>query len=241
VEPQQPPSSQPGTDAAGKGGTPIVVRASVRFVLAVVFYGAIFFVTAGTFDYWEAWLFMAVLFLPIGLLIIYTARVAPDLLERRMKAREERTRQKGIVRLWTLTWLVMFVLPGLDHRFGWSSVPTWLVICSALLTLASYLFVIRVMLENRYASRTIGVEEGQELVTTGLYAIVRHPMYLGILPMVVAMPLALGSFWAVLPSLLTPLFLVLRILDEEEALTDGLPGYREYMEKTTSRMIPGVW
>jgi protein-S-isoprenylcysteine O-methyltransferase Ste14 len=220
---------------------PIVVRASVRFILAVVFYGAVFFGTAGTFDYWEAWLFMAALFLPMVPLIVYTARVAPDLLERRMRTREERARQKGIMMLWTLAWLVMFVLPGLDHRFGWSSVPTWLVICSDILTLASYLFVTSVMLENRYAARTVGVEEGQELVMTGSYAIVRHPMYMGVLPMVVFMPLALGSFWAVLPGLLTPVFLVLRILDEEEALKDGLPGYREYMEKTTSRLIPGVW
>lgn len=217
------------------------LRAAIRAVLEFVVYGALFFGTAGTFDYWEAWVFLAALSIPgIGALI-YLVRADPELLERRMRTREERARQKVIMVMFAATWLLVFALPGLDHRFGWSAVPTWLVIFSDSVVLASYVFAMRVVLENRYASRTIRVEEGQELVTTGLYALVRHPMYLAVLPVILFTPLALGSWWAVVPALSTPLFLVMRILDEEEALQEGLPGYVDYMQETRSRLIPGVW
>jgi protein-S-isoprenylcysteine O-methyltransferase Ste14 len=217
------------------------LRATIRAVVGFAFYSALFFGTAGTFDYWEAWVFMGTLFIPAILALIYFVRADPELLKRRMRMREERTPQKVIMLMFTATWLLVVVLPGLDHRFDWSAVPAWLVIFADVVVLASYTFVVRVMLENRYASRTIGVEEGQELVTTGLYALVRHPMYLGILPMTVFVPLALGSWWAVIPALAIPPFLVMRILDEEEVLKEGLPGYVEYVQKTRSRLIPGVW
>jgi protein-S-isoprenylcysteine O-methyltransferase Ste14 len=116
-----------------------------------------------------------------------------------------------------------------------------LVVLSDAVVLVSYLLVVRVLLENRYASRTIGVDEGQELVTTGLYAVVRHPMYLAILPMILFTPLALGSWWAMIPALFAPISLVMRILDEEGALREGLPGYVDYMQETRSRLIPGIW
>ena len=217
------------------------LRGVIRAVLGFVVYGGIFFGTAGTFAYWEAWAFMGTLFVPAISAMVYFIRTDPEFLERRMRTREERTRQRGIMFGFIGAWLLVVAIPGLDQRFGWSAVPTWLVILADAMVLASYSFVIRVMVENRYASRTIAVDEGQELITTGLYALVRHPMYLGVLPMTVFVPLALGSWVAVIPGLFITPFLVLRILDEEEALKEDLPGYVEYMEQTKSRLVPGVW
>ncbi len=241
METQRPESAQPVSETHGRPNMSLGLRAAMRAVLGFVVYGALFFGTAGTFDYWEAWVFLGALFIPAIGALIYLVRADPELLERRMRMREERARQKVIMMMFTATWLLVFALPGLDRRFGWSAVPTWLVIFSDGVVLASYVFVIRVVLVNRYASRTIGVEEGQQLVTTGLYALVRHPMYLAILPLILFAPLALGSWWAMVPALPTPLFLVMRILDEEEALREGLPGYVDYMQETRSRLIPGVW
>jgi protein-S-isoprenylcysteine O-methyltransferase Ste14 len=216
-------------------------RAAARVVVAPTLLGAILFGAAGTFRYWEAWLTLGVFFVPMSGALVYFVRHAPDLLERRMKAREERPRQKRIVLLSVPVYLGMLAVPGLDHRFGWSSVPTALVVFSACMMLAGYILLLRVMLENRFASRTIRVEEDQELVTTGSYAVVRHPMYLGVVVMFAFMPLALGSWWALVPALLMPVLLALRILDEEEALVEELPGYPEYMQATRKRLIPGVW
>lgn len=241
VETQQPDSSQSGKRTDGRRTMPVGSRAAVRAVFGFALYGALFFGTAGTFDYWEAWVFMGTLFVPAIVGWIYLVRADPALLERRMRTREKRTRQKVIMLLFTATWLLVLGIPGLDHRFGWSAVPAGLVVFADVVVFASYAFVMRVMLENRYASRTIGVEEGQELVTTGLYALVRHPMYLGILPLIVFAPIALGSWWAMIPALAVPIFLVMRILDEEELLKEDLPGYLDYMQKTRNRLIPGVW
>ena len=223
------------------GTTSLGLRAGIRAVLGVVVYGALFFGTAGTFDFWEAWVFLGALSVAGTGALIHLARADPELLERRMRMREERPRQKVIMAMFTATMLLVLALPGLDHRFGWSEVPTWLVILSLGVVLVSYVFVLRVLLENRYASRTIGVETGQELVTTGLYALVRHPMYLAILPVILFTPLALGSWWAMVSALPAPFFLMMRILDEEEALREGLPGYVDYMQETRSRLIPGIW
>ena len=219
----------------------IGTKAALRMAAGFLVYGAILFVSAGTFDYWEAWAFMAALFLPMVPVLVYFARNAPELLERRMKTSEKRPRQKGIIKLFSLLWLATFVLPGIDHRLGWSFVPPAVVVASDVMVLAAYLYIARVLLENRFAARTIEVEEGQELITTGSYAVVRHPMYTGVVVMLMFLPLALGSFWALVPAAIMPCLLVMRILDEEEALVEGLPGYREYMERTTKRLIPGVW
>jgi protein-S-isoprenylcysteine O-methyltransferase Ste14 len=136
---------------------------------------------------------------------------------------------------------VSFVVPGFDHRLGWSSVPAWLVVVADALVLAGYLIFFLTVRENSFASRVIEVEDGQRVISTGPYAVVRHPMYTGIALMMVFAPLALGSWWAVIPALTTPPFLMLRILDEEEALVAQLPGYTEYTQRVRWRLIPGVW
>lgn len=219
-----------------------LVRAAIaRFAGGAVVLGAMFFGPAGTFSYWEAWVFLATLFVPMTFVVLYFLRHDPALLERRLKAKEERARQKSITGLVSVVWLAAFLIPGLDHRYGWSTVPPFLVVLSDFLVLAGYFIFFLTLRENRFASRVIRVEEGQTVITTGPYALVRHPMYSGVSLMLVFAPLALGSWWAMVPTLTTPVFLALRIKDEEEALLEELPGYREYTKQTVWRLIPRVW
>ena len=212
-----------------------------RFSIAVLLLGAIFFLSAGSVGYWQAWVYLAVLFIPMMLVLRYLVRNDPELLERRLVMREERKRQSAVQLLASVVWLSSFLIPGLDQRFGWSSVPWLLVVGSDAVVLSGYLLFFLVMKENSYASRVVRVQEGQTVIASGPYALVRHPMYLGVLTMLLFSPLALGSYCALLPVALTPLFLVLRIRDEEQMLLTELPKYREYMQKTPFRLIPGVW
>jgi protein-S-isoprenylcysteine O-methyltransferase Ste14 len=171
----------------------------------------------------------------------YLIRHDPVLLERRMQMRERREQQDAMQRYAAVLWLALFLIPGLDQRFGWSSVPWQLVVASDALVLAGYALFIRTMMENSFASRIIEVQEGQTVVTSGPYQWVRHPMYLAAAVMVSVSPLALGSFWALLPVAALPRYLVLRIRDEEAMLLSELPGYREYTQQTRYRLIPGLW
>ena len=215
--------------------------ALVRFGGGALVLGGLFFGTAGTFRYWEAWAFMATLFLPMGAVVFYFLRRDTGALENRLGGREERPRQKAIVATSSVVWMVTFLIPGLDRRFGWSSVPPILVIFADALVLAGYLLFFLTLRENSSASRVIRVEENQQVISTGPYALVRHPMYLGMLLMLVAAPVALASWWALLPALTTPFFLVARIRDEEQVLLAELPEYLEYTRATEYRLVPGVW
>ena len=215
-----------------------VIRISVGFLM----WGGLFFGSAGTLRYWEAWLFLGTLFFPMLFFSAYLIIKDPELVERRLRSKEKRSQQKLVIKLTALLWLVGFLIPGLDRRFGWSSVPTSVVVVADLMVLVGYLLFFLVLLENSYAGRTIQVDEGQTVITTGPYAAVRHPMYSGVTLMLLFAPLALGSWWAVLPlAISTPLFLVLRITDEEKAMLEELPGYEEYTQRTKYRLIPGVW
>ncbi len=215
--------------------------ALVRFGGGALVLGALFFGTAGTFRYWEAWVFLATLFLPMAAVVFYFFRHHPGVLERRLGGREERPRQKAIVAVSSAAWIITFLVPGVDQRFGWSSVSPSVVILADALVLAGYSLFFLTLRENAFASRVIRVEGGQQVVSTGLYARVRHPMYLGISLMLVAAPVALGSWWALLPALTTPFFLVVRIQDEEKALVEDLPGYLAYTRAVRYRLFPGVW
>jgi protein-S-isoprenylcysteine O-methyltransferase Ste14 len=215
--------------------------ALLRFGAGAVVLGAILFLPAWSLRWWEAWLFLGTLFVPMGLVGRYLLRNDPALLERRMKYGEERTQQRAIVKATSALWLLTFVIPGFDHRFGWSSVPIWLVLLADALVLAGYLVFFLTVRENSFAARTIRVEEGQQVISTGPYAVVRHPMYVGLSMMMVFAPLALGSWWAVIPALTTPPSLMLRILDEEEAMAAELPGYVAYTQRVRWRLIPWVW
>ncbi|MFH1183806.1 MAG: isoprenylcysteine carboxylmethyltransferase family protein [Chloroflexota bacterium] len=213
----------------------------VRFVGGLIVLAAMFFLPAGTLDFWEAWVYIVVLFLPITIVLRYLIRHDPALLERRMRMKEREAEQKLIVQLSFVWFFVMFLLPGFDRRFEWSNVPVALVLAADVLVLLGYFGVFWVFRENTYTSRVVEVEQDQKVISSGPYAVVRHPMYLGVMLMYLMTPLALGSYWALLPAPLIIPILVARIRNEEQVLGRELPGYPEYMNKVRHRLIPGVW
>jgi protein-S-isoprenylcysteine O-methyltransferase Ste14 len=213
----------------------------VRYLVAILVLWAIFFLPAGTLAYWEAWVYLTILFIPVLLVGIYLLKNNPELLARRMRMREKVAEQQLIIKLSYIPFVLAFLLPGFDKRFEWSNVPVGLVVISDILILLGYGIVFLALRENRYASRIIEVEQGQTAISSGPYAIIRHPMYLGVLPLYALSPLALGSYWAMIPALLIIPFIIARILNEERVLARDLNGYQEYMQKTRYRLIPGMW
>lgn len=213
----------------------------VRLVLGILIICLILFWPAGTWNYWQAWVWLAALFVPMMISFVYLVKKDPVLLERRTRTNETRTEQKWIIAISVIYFLIIFILPGFDKRYGWSAIPIWLVIVADLFVIASYTLYILVLKTNSYASRVIEVEQGQQVISSGPYALVRHPMYLAMILMMTATPLALGSYWAFIPSLgLIPL-LAARAKNEEELLVTELKGYREYTEKTRYRFFPWIW
>jgi protein-S-isoprenylcysteine O-methyltransferase Ste14 len=238
--------NEPINDGSRKKGsadskTRATITNIVRLVLGILIIGAILFWPAGTWNYWQAWAWLAALLIPMVVSLIYLVRLDPTLLERRTRTNETRPEQKWIIAISVVYFLIIFILPGFDKRYGWSAVPIWLVIGADLFVIASYSLYILVLKVNSYASRVIEVEQGQQVISSGPYALVRHPMYLAMILMMTATPLALGSYWAFIPSLgLIPL-LAARATNEEELLGNELKGYREYMQKTRYRLFPGIW
>lgn len=220
---------------------PLAATALVRLAAGVILLSALLFLPAGTADYWEAWVYLAVLFVPVTLGFLYLIEYDPELLERRMRTRERDAGQTLLVKLGSVCYLLAFLLPGFDRRFGWSHVPVGVVVTADVLIMLGYGLFILVLRENRFASRIVEVQEGQRIVTTGPYAIVRHPMYLAVLVMFVATPVALGSWWAAISICPLLAILVARIMDEERLLEKELKGYREYMQANRFRLVPGVW
>jgi protein-S-isoprenylcysteine O-methyltransferase Ste14 len=216
-------------------------RVYIRIALVVPVLAAILFIPAGTLAYWEAWVYLAVLLIPFAFVVGYFIRSNPGFLERRMQMREREAAQRRIIGLSFFWFFLTFVLPGLDHRFGWSDVPIAVVLAADLVVLLGYGLVFLVFRENQYASRTVQVEEGQVVISSGPYALVRHPMYLGVLMMYMATPLALGSTWALIPAALIVPILVARIRNEEQVLARELGGYPEYQQRTRRRLLPGIW
>jgi len=214
---------------------------TLRSILITPFLMAVFFWPAGTFDYWEAWVYLAMLLSFLFGTISYLLVYSPDLLTRRLRKRETEVPQILIARLLIIDVVVVFLLPGFDRRLGWSDAPAPVVLLADLVVLLGYGLVILVFRVNRYTSRTVVVDEGQAVVSAGPYAVIRHPMYVGLGLLGIASPLALGSYWAILPALLLIPLLVARILNEEETLKRDLKGYTEYMGKTKYRLIPGIW
>jgi protein-S-isoprenylcysteine O-methyltransferase Ste14 len=215
--------------------------ACIRLLMAISLLSAMFFLPAGTFAYWEAWGYLAVLFIPVSFVLNYLLKNDPELLERRMRMKEKEKRQKLIIKISYIYFLLVFLLPGFDKRFGWSNVPVGVVVIADILVLLGYGMFFLVLRENRYASRTIEVVQEQKVIRSGPYAIVRHPMYLGLLLMYTFSPLALGSYWAIIPAIMIIPLLVARIWDEERMLVKDLDGYKEYMQETKYRLIPCVW
>jgi protein-S-isoprenylcysteine O-methyltransferase Ste14 len=219
----------------------LIIMVCARFIPAFLVLSAMFLIPAGTFAYWEAWAYMAVLFIPMFFVFIYLIKKDPELLARRMKVKEKEEEQKLIIKLSYIPFLISFLLPGFDKRFGWSNMPLGVVVIADILVLLGYGIFFLVLKENPYASRIVEVEPKQTVITSGPYEKVRHPMYSGVLLLYIFTPLALGSYWAVIPAMFTIPVIVARILNEEEVLSRDLEGYEEYMQKTRYRLIPGIW
>ena len=199
------------------------------------------FVPAGTFAFPGAWRLLTLLFIPMIIMGVALLIWAPETLSRRLRSKEERVKQKGVVALSGILFVASFILAGLDFRFGWSSLPHWVVWTSSIVFLLSYGMYAEVMRENEWLSRSIEVMEGQKVVSTGLYGIVRHPMYTATIAMFLAMPLVMGSWWAFLVMVPYVVAIVTRIKDEETLLTKELEGYLEYKEKVRWKLIPYIW
>lgn len=210
----------------------------VPIILSIAVW-TILFISAGSFKYWEAWVFWIGFSLITFSITIYFTKNDPELLSRRMKHEEKETTKKApaILKLY----YIGFILPGLDFRFHWSNVQIWIAIISNLVAFAGYIFIVFVFKENSYASTVIQVESEQQVITTGPYSIVRHPMYLGMVVMSLFMPFALGSYWGTIPMLLIIPIIIFRIKTEEEVLLRSLKGYKDYCLKTRYRLIPLIW
>ena len=219
----------------------LLLNALTKFIFGVVAIALLLFLPAGTVFYPHAWLFMAVLFIPIMIMGVVLYIKAPALLEKSLSEKESEGTQKWVVALSGLMFIAAFVIPALEFRFFGASVPKWCVILSAVIFLLGYVMFAEVLRENAYLSRTVEVQEEQTVVDTGLYGIVRHPMYAATLLMFIPMPLILGSFWGLIPLAAYPVIIIVRIINEEKVLTNGLRGYDEYKKKVKYRLIPFIW
>jgi protein-S-isoprenylcysteine O-methyltransferase Ste14 len=202
------------------------------------------FISAGTIHFWQGWLFWLLFSVSVIAITVYLLWHDPALVERRMRAgprAESRPTQKIVQAINFLMFMGIVILPGLDHRFGWSRVPAPLVVIANLLMLMAFAFILLVVRENTFAASTITVEHGQRVISTGPYAYVRHPMYAGALPLIFAIPMALGSWWGLFVAAISPPLLIARILDEERALSAELAGYDNYRRAVRYRLIPLVW
>ena len=219
----------------------LLVKTLVRFILGVVICAVLLFVPVGTLNYPNAWLFLALLFIPIFLEGVILFIKNPDLLEKRMNLKEKQKVQKKVIGFTALIFILGFVVTSLDFKYGWSEMTKYEIIEASILFLFGYGMYMEVIRENKFLSRTIEVQEDQKVIDTGLYAMVRHPMYLASILMFLAMPLVLGSKIGFLIFALYPFALVKRIKNEEEVLEKELDGYTEYKKKVKYRLIPYVW
>ena len=219
----------------------LFIEAILKFLLGVLLVGLLLFLPAGTLNFPGGCLFMMLLFVPMFAAGLVMMIKNPALLKKRLDAREKQSEQKDVIKLSGLMFLTGFILAGLDFRFGWSRLPAWIPVAASVLFLLSYLVYAEVLRENAYLSRTIGVQEGQKVVDTGLYAVVRHPMYAATLILFLMIPLILGSFFSLIIFLAYPAVIVKRIKNEEQVLSRDLPGYAAYMQKVKYRLIPLIW
>ncbi len=216
-------------------------KIALRFSLIPLFLGLIVLLPAGTLWFWQVYVYFTVLILPMTFVLFYFLKNDPKFLERRTRAREKEKQQMLISIFSTAVFLTGFIVPGLDRRYGWSTVPVFIVIAADIIVLFGYLIIFFVFRQNSYASRIIEVDKNQKVISTGLYGVIRHPMYIGVIIMFLSTSIALGSYWGLIPFAVLPAILVLRILNEEKVLSNNLQGYKEYCKKTRYRLIPYIW
>ena len=219
----------------------LLLSALTKFLAGIILMGLVLFLPAGTWKYSNAWLFLGLLFIPMLILGVVLFLKAPELLEKRLQSKEKESTQKGVVAVSGLMFTGSFVLAGFDFRFGWTNVPAWVVVFASVILLVSYGMYGEVMRENAYLSRTVEVQENQKVIDTGLYGVIRHPMYTATIFLFLAMPLVLGSWIAFAVMLLYPVAIIARIGNEEKVLEEGLQGYTEYKKKVKYRLVPFVW
>ncbi len=219
----------------------LAFNALIKFIMGLLLVGGLLFLPAGSFAYLNGWLFIGLLFIPMILLGVILLIKAPALLEKRLNTKEGEKAQRGVVALSGLLFVGGFVVAGLDHRFGWSHVPLWVVILASGILLVSYVLYAEVMRENAYLSRTVEVQEGQQVVDTGLYGVIRHPMYAVTLWLFLSIPIVLGSWWSLLCFLPYLGVIMIRICNEEKVLKKGLAGYEDYTKRVKYRLVPWIW
>ena len=219
----------------------LLLEALMKFVCGLVMVGLLIFLPAGTLGYTHGWLLVVLLFVPMLIAGFVMLEKSPDFLKKRLNAKEKQGSQKGVVAFAGLMFVAGFVVAGLDFRLGWSVMPTWVTITASVLFLVAYALYAEVMRENAYLSRTIQVEEGQIVVDTGMYGVVRHPMYAATILLFLMMPLVLGSWYALIVFAFYPAIIIVRLKAEEELLTKELPGYAAYKQRVKHRIIPFVW
>lgn len=216
-------------------------QAVLKFVLGVIIIGILIFLPAGTFHYWNAWMFMGILFIPMLFAGIVMMFKNPELLKKRLNAKEQQSEQNLVIKLSGLMFVIGFVIAGLNFRFQWIILPDWVSWAGVAIFLFSYLLYAEVLRENTYLSRTVEVQDGQKVIDTGLYGIVRHPMYSATIILFLSMPLVLGSIVSFAIFLTYPLIIAKRIRNEEAVLEENLDGYIEYKKKVKYKLIPFIW
>ena len=219
----------------------LLIEAILKFILGVILVGLLIFIPAGTINYLNGWLFMGLLFIPMFIAGIVMMIKSPNLLKSRINAKETEKEQKEVVALSGLMFLVGFIIAGLNYRYNWIQIPNVIVIISSIIFLLSYILYAEVLRENTYLSRTIKVENNQRVIDSGLYGIIRHPMYSATLLMFLSMPIILGSLFSLIIFLLYPVLIIFRIIYEEKFLEKELKGYTEYKKKVKYRLIPFIW
>lgn len=219
----------------------LFINAIAKFLLGIALVGVLIFLPAGTFCYFNGWLFMGVLFIPILVLGIIMIFKNPDLLSRRLNAKEKQKEQQFVVKLSGIMFFAGFIVAGLGFRFNWYTLPKFITVAATIIFLAAYVIYAEVLRENAYLSRTIEVTENQRVIDTGLYGIVRHPMYAATLLLFLSIPLILGSLYSFIIFLFYPFIIAVRIKNEEVLLEEKLDGYKEYKQRVKYRLIPFVW
>ena len=221
--------------------TKLFSQALTKFLFGLILIGLLLFIPAGSLNYSHGWLFMALLFIPLFVAGIFMFIKSPDLLKRRLNAKEEESEQKIVILLSGIIFLLSFVLAGLNFRFGWHNLPEIAIAIASIIFLLSYIMYAEVLRENMYLSRTVEVSEGQKVVDSGLYGIVRHPMYTSTIFLFLSMPLILNSIFSFIIMLAYPIIILFRIINEEKVLENELEGYNEYKEKVKYKILPYIW
>jgi protein-S-isoprenylcysteine O-methyltransferase Ste14 len=219
----------------------LFVQAMTKYMFGLLLVGALIFLPAGTFAYWQGWLLICILFIPMFIAGLVMMKKSPELLWKRLNLKEEQDEQKVVILLSGLMFLAAFIVAGLNYRFGWILLPAWVSYAAAAVFLAAYALYAEVLRENAYLSRTVEVQEGQKVIDTGLYGIVRHPMYMTTLLLFLSMPLVLGSILSFVITLLYIPIIAKRIRNEEQVLENGLEGYTEYKKRVKYKVIPFLW